>query len=201
MVFLPPTEVEERYSADYNKQFKTVINGILSGLEGLFQDQWALCTAVRLVVVMVDRLQCDGVMIEKGDDIIVSVLLDLPDGLSSVSNLCEVKPEAVCLASDRLKEARATALQEVNLTLKPDQTLVTLDYQIFGKEFIKEGCLLPRHFKQISRLFLTGSDGYPKLDNCLGQLSSASISAALGVHDHTPIFMMYLFNFARALNP
>ncbi|CAE7940636.1 unnamed protein product, partial [Symbiodinium sp. KB8] len=137
MVFLPPTEIEERYSAEYNKQFKTVINGILSGLEGLFQDQSALCTAVRLVVVMVDRLQCDGVMIEKGDDIIVSFLLDLPDGLSSVSNLCEVKPEAVCLASDRLKEAMATALQEVNLTLKPDQTLVTLDCQIFGKEFIK----------------------------------------------------------------
>ena len=53
-------EVEERYSAECNKQLKTVINGILSGLEGLFQDQWALCTAVWLVVVMVDRLQCDG---------------------------------------------------------------------------------------------------------------------------------------------
>ena len=47
--------------------------------------------------------------------------------------------------------------------------------------------MLVRHFKQISRMFMTGSDGYPTLDNCLGQISSTGISAALGVHDHAPV--------------
>ena len=35
-----------------------------------------------------------------------------------------------------------------------------------GKEFIKEEFMLVRNFKQMSRMFMTGSDGYPALGNC-----------------------------------
>jgi hypothetical protein len=68
--------------------------------------------------------------------------------------------------------------QDVGLMVKPDETAISRNIVIYGKDILYNGCFLPQALKRISRTLPDVNETYPTLETKISTIQTSGASSS-----------------------
>jgi hypothetical protein len=160
--------------------------GHAGGFEGLRQKGWTLIT-IALLLYVEQIIGMKSYIIGQGDNQICKVMIPIPDSFDDVESYLQFGGDDLDAKIKLFLDTLTAAAREIGLTVKPDETCVSRDIVIYGKDILKRGSFMPQALKRISRTLADVNEIYPTMETKIATVqTSGSASSQKSLNYITP---------------
>ncbi|UHK03170.1 MAG: RNA-dependent RNA polymerase [Hangzhou rhabdovirus 2] len=149
--------------------------GMLGGLEGQAQYVWTILTTL-VVNKVLDPMGILFSALGQGDNVTIHVDLPVYE-VDKYQNPTKSEQRRIEKKIIDIKEKLRFEFQNINQTLKREETWASDCISTYGKDLRENGALLPFSMKRISRASGFCNENFPTLENALSSISSAGEAA------------------------
>ncbi|QMP82242.1 RNA-dependent RNA polymerase [Blattodean arli-related virus OKIAV102] len=151
--------------------------GHQSGFEGLRQKGWTLCT-IALLLLVEQETGIKSYIIGQGDNQVCKILLPVPAEHSTAEQYLETDQESIDTIIRSYMGVLETRARELGLRIKAEETSVSTDVMIYGKEILYRGAYMPQGIKRISRTLPDTNETFSNLHTRVSTLQTAGFACA-----------------------
>jgi hypothetical protein len=150
---------------------------VTAGVEGLRQKGWTLIT-IALLLYVEQLVGLKSYIIGQGDNQVCKIMIPIPSGYKSATEYIETGGSDLDQKIQTFMDTLTRVGLEIGLVVKPDETCVSRDIMIYGKDILWKGALLPQALKRISRTLPDVNEVYPTLETKIATVQTSGSASS-----------------------
>ncbi|UHK03318.1 MAG: RNA-dependent RNA polymerase [Hangzhou acrida cinerea lispivirus 1] len=159
------------------------------GFEGLRQKGWTLIT-IALLLYVESMTGIKGYIIGQGDNQVCKILLPVPDDCLDYTQYLLTRQDHITAQAEWYIGVLKQIALTIGLIVKPEETSISRDILIYGKDIIYKGSFLPQMSKRISRILDDVNEVYPTLATQVSTIQTAGMACSQKGLDYVAPYLL-----------
>lgn len=148
-----------------------------SGFEGLRQKGWTLCT-IALLLLVEQKTGIKSYIVGQGDNQVCRLMIPVPSGYDGPDSYLQTNQSEVTRILKKFMSILTQLASDLGLVIKPQETSMSSDVLVYGKEILYRGAYMTQGLKRISRTLPDTNETFSTLHTQVSTLQTAGFSCS-----------------------